>query len=114
MIALLLDHSLAGYVCFWLFANEIQVINIAVHPEKRNQGLGYSLLTKMIKDGIDKGMQTIWLEVRESNMPARVLYQKLGFGAIGRRTRYYKDTDEDAIVMALRLSGRRLDAATGI
>ena len=104
--ALIASQRLSGYICFWLFASEIQVLNIAVHPERRSQGLGKTLLSKMIEEGIAKGMQTIWLEVRESNRAAKSLYEKLGFKAINHRRKYYRDTDEDALIMALRLSTR--------
>jgi ribosomal-protein-alanine N-acetyltransferase len=98
------DDALTGYLCFWMFDSEIQLINIAVHPLKRRKGYGHHLLTKLIGTGISKGIEYIWLEVRVSNTPARRLYQKLGFKEIGRRPRYYTDTNEDAIVMSLGLS----------
>jgi ribosomal-protein-alanine N-acetyltransferase len=95
--------KLEGYICFWLFDREIQLINIAVHPEKRKRGIGGHLLREMIRIGILKGMEKVWLEVRTSNPGARSLYEKLGFVAVGRRPRYYRDTHEDAIVMSLNL-----------
>jgi ribosomal-protein-alanine N-acetyltransferase len=97
------DQILSGYMCFWMFDSEIQLINIAVHPEKRQRGLGEYLLTKMIEDCISKAKHYIWLEVRPSNAAAKRLYQKMGFGEVGRRKRYYSDTNEDAIVMSLAL-----------
>ena len=95
---------LLGYICFWMFDSEIQVINIAVHPQNRRQSLGYHILTKTIETSISKGIKHIWLEVRPSNLPAKRLYEKLGFKKVGRRARYYTDTNEDAIVMSLALS----------
>ena len=97
---LTVDEVLSGYICFWMFDSEIQLINIAVHPDRRGKGLGYYLLEKMIKEGISKGIQSIWLEVRTSNLAAQSLYQKLGFEEVCRRARYYGDTNEDAIVMS--------------
>ncbi|MBN2124110.1 MAG: ribosomal protein S18-alanine N-acetyltransferase [Deltaproteobacteria bacterium] len=101
-----IDQSVAGYICFWMFDSEIQLIDIAVHPEKRGQGFGYFLLSNMIETGVAKGIRSVWLEVRESNQPAKRLYQRFHFEDVGRRPRYYRDTNEDAIVMALRLSER--------
>lgn len=101
MWALLVDNQLAGYICFWLFDREIQLINIAVHPGKRGKGLGHHLMARMIETGLSKGSQYIWLEVRISNMPAKRLYHRLGFEAIGRRRGYYRETKEDAVVMVL-------------
>jgi ribosomal-protein-alanine N-acetyltransferase len=105
--ALIEDEVLSGYICFWMFDSEIQLINIAIHPEKRQQGFGEYLLTKMIEDCISKAKHYIWLEVRPSNAAAKRLYQKMGFVEVGRRKRYYTDTNEDAIVMSLALSQRR-------
>jgi ribosomal-protein-alanine N-acetyltransferase len=104
--ALIEDKVLSGYICFWMFDSEIQLINIAIHPEKRQQGLGEYLLTKMIEDCISKAKHYIWLEVRPSNAAAKRLYQKMGFEEVGRRKKYYMDTNEDAIVMSLPLSQR--------
>ncbi len=98
---LTVDEVLSGYICFWMFDSEIQLINIAVHPNRRGKGLGYYLVEKMIKEGISNGIQSIWLEVRTSNFDAQSLYQKLGFEEVSRRARYYGDTNEDAIVMSL-------------
>ena len=99
----LIDEVLGGYICFWIFANEIHLMNIAVHPECRGKGLGEGLLCKMIKVGISKGAKTAWLEVRPSNLGARSLYEKAGFNEVGFRPRYYKETNEDAIIMSLSL-----------
>jgi len=97
------DDGLAGYLCFWIFRNEIQLINIAVHPLKRRKGFGRFFIDWLIETGISGGMGSIWLEVRVSNAPAKGLYQKLGFREVGRKPRYYTDTKEDAIVMSLGL-----------
>ena len=100
---LLADNQLVGYICFWLFDREIQLINIAVHPDEKGKGLGRHLMTGMIETGLSKGSQYIWLEVRISNLPAKRLYHGLGFEEIGRRRGYYRETNEDAIVMVLPL-----------
>ena len=102
------DKVLSGNICFWMFDREIQTINLAVHPDKRNRSLGQYLLTKMIEEGISKGIPNIWLEVRRSNSAAKHLYEKFGFEAVGCRPRYYKETDEDAIIMALTLTEMKL------
>jgi ribosomal-protein-alanine N-acetyltransferase len=102
--AMISDKVLLGYICFWMFDSEIQIINIAVHPIKRGRHLGQVMLTNMIKSGVSHGMRSVWLEVRPSNLPARALYAKLGFNEIGRRPGYYPETNEDAIIMSLELS----------
>lgn len=106
---LLGQEKVEGYVCFWMFDSEIQLINVAVRPEKRGKGFGNHLLRDMIRTAMANGMRQVWLEVRMSNSPARRLYEKLGFVTVGRRPRYYRDTNEDAIVMSLGLSEREED-----
>jgi ribosomal-protein-alanine N-acetyltransferase len=101
--ALLIDEVLKGYICFWIFANETHLMNIAVHPEWRGKGLGEGLLCKMIEVGISKEAKTAWLEVRPSNLVARSLYEKTGFKEVGFRPRYYKETSEGAVIMSLLL-----------
>jgi ribosomal-protein-alanine N-acetyltransferase len=98
-----LERSLAGYICFWTFSSEIHLLNIAVRPDKRGQGLGEYMLRCMIHSGGLNRVRTIWLEVRPSNRIAARLYAKIGFQEVGRRPRYYADTGEDAMMMALEL-----------
>ena len=68
--AIMEDDVLSGYICFWMFDSEVQLINIGVHPQKRGRGLGQYMLTKMIEECVSKGIQYIWLEVRPSNTVA--------------------------------------------
>jgi ribosomal-protein-alanine N-acetyltransferase len=104
--ALITDGSLAGYICFWMFDTEIQLINIAVHPQQRGKGCANRLLAEMVETGVSKAMHQIWLEVRVSNHTAQQLYHRLGFEVVGRRRGYYTDTKEDAMVMTLLLPGK--------
>jgi [ribosomal protein S18]-alanine N-acetyltransferase len=109
------SHRLVGYMCFWVFAGEIHLMNIAVDPEERGKGIGKFLLYEMIKFGRSKGVQMVWLEVRPSNKAARMLYEGAGFVEISRRPKYYTDNNEDAIVMALTLpsGGEEPDESKG-
>jgi len=102
--AIIVNTEFCGYICFWMFAGEIHLMNIAVHPGRRGKGFGNRLLKKMINIGASEGIEYIWLEVRPSNLSAIALYQREGFREIARRERYYKDTNEDAIIMVLSLS----------
>jgi [ribosomal protein S18]-alanine N-acetyltransferase len=97
------DEAVDGYICFWIAGNEIQILNLALHPEKRHRGLGQYLLTRMIEKGVSEGIKDAWLEVRPSNASARNLYKKMGFREVGIRPGYYPETKEDAIVMSLDL-----------
>lgn len=95
------DNTLQGYICYWNSGREIQVMNLAVHPEYRRRGVGALLLGRALESGKDEGAENVWLEVRTSNRAARTLYENFGFREVGRRPRYYRDTGEDAIMMNL-------------
>jgi [ribosomal protein S18]-alanine N-acetyltransferase len=101
---ILSDNGLVAYICFWVAAGEIHLMNIAVHPEMRKRGSGRALMDKLVQTGVEEGVRKIWLEVRPSNEAARTLYSRTGFTEVGWRRRYYADTGEDAIVMSLTLS----------
>jgi [ribosomal protein S18]-alanine N-acetyltransferase len=90
-----------GYIIFWVVADETHIINLAVHPHHRRQGLARQLLQEALRQARLLGALTAWLEVRPSNTPARALYASLGFKEMGRRPRYYEDTQEDALLLAL-------------
>lgn len=98
-----MDGVLAGYICFWVAAGVVHLLNIAVRKDRRRQGLGRRLLFKMFETGSDNGASAAWLEVRPSNIAARALYSRMGFEEVGRRPRYYSDSQEDAILMTVAL-----------
>jgi ribosomal-protein-alanine N-acetyltransferase len=100
MWVLLVDGELGGYICFWVVGGEVHLMNVAVHPKRRRRGLGGRLLEKMIEVGETEGAEMAWLEVRPSNLVARALYKKAGFGEVGLRPNYYRETNEDAIIMS--------------
>lgn len=101
--ALVKEDNIIGYICFWLLDTEIHIINFAVKTEERKKGIGTILLRKIIDTGVSRGVQTVWLEVRPSNLPARAIYKKFGFIEAGKRVGYYSETGEDAIIMSLDL-----------
>jgi ribosomal-protein-alanine N-acetyltransferase len=80
---------------------EMHIINLAVHPEHRRKGIARRLLTEGLAQARALGAELAWLEVRPSNAPARVLYESFGFKEVGRRPRYYDDTNEDALLLTL-------------
>jgi ribosomal-protein-alanine N-acetyltransferase len=103
--ALMCDRVLLGYLSFWVVRDEMQLLDLAVHPRYRNRGHGSYLLARMIDFASSKEISRIWLEVRASGSEAKRLYEKFGFLEIGRRKNYYTDPTEDAIVMSLGLGG---------
>ena len=88
-----------GYGGFWLVAGEAHISTIAVHPEWRGRGLGELLLAHMLEQATALGAETATLEVRVSNQRAQNLYRKYGFQVVGCRRCYYRDNDEDALIM---------------
>ena len=97
--------DVVGYVCLWEIGHEIHITNLAVHPEWRRRGVGKRLLALTMAEGGARGVTLAFLEVRPSNTQALRLYESLGFQIIGRRSGYYFDTGEDALVMEARLGG---------
>jgi ribosomal-protein-alanine N-acetyltransferase len=103
--ALVSDGVLLGYLCFWMVHEEMQLLDLAVHPRYRGQGNGGFLLAKMMDHAASQEISRIWLEVRASGSAARKLYEKFGFVESGRRRDYYADPREDAVIMSLSLPG---------
>lgn len=95
------DGKVVGMIVVWLIVDEAHVATIATHPDFRRQGIGKNLLGYALRDLIGKGARSSFLEVRESNVAAQDMYRKFGYKESGRRRRYYKDNDEDAILMNL-------------
>ena len=103
--------TLIGYISLSVLAGELEVLNIALHPDHRGKGLSRPLMLYALTDTMDGGHRTRrgkdaegWengvLEVRVGNAPARALYRGLGFVEAGFRKKYYSD-GEDAVVMTL-------------
>jgi ribosomal-protein-alanine N-acetyltransferase len=84
--------------CFWAILDEAHITLLAVHPQYQHRGLGQAMLLALLVAASDRGLERATLEVRASNQPALSLYQKFGFKLAGRRRRYYKDTNEDALI----------------
>ncbi len=104
---------IVGYLCLWEIGHEIHITNLAVHPELRRRGVGRRLLALAMAEGAARGVTLAFLEVRPTNAQALKLYESLGFQVIGRRTGYYFDTGEDALVMEARLGGEEARAVAG-
>ena len=96
-----LDGNVVAMIVIWLIVDEAHVATIATDPEYRRQGIGKRLLAHALRDMIRDGARSSFLEVRESNVAAQEMYQKFGYEIMGRRRRYYRDNDEDAILMNL-------------
>ena len=92
-------ETVAGYVGSQTVMDESDMMNLAVHPDYRCQGIGSRLVDELIKELKKKGSQRLTLEVRVSNEPAKRLYDELGFSEIAVRKRYYSHPKEDALIL---------------
>ena len=93
------DDQVVGYVGSQSVLDGADMMNIAVHPQYRKQGVAQKLILELICLLQDRGVKCLALEVRASNEPAICLYQKLGFIQIGRRPGYYRHPKEDALIL---------------
>ena len=91
--------AICGFVCFLIIDTEAELLNIAVSVKERKKGIASALLEYMMGVMVSSNVEKIFLEVRESNIPARYLYEKYGFDIIGKRRKYYSNPTEDAILM---------------
>ena len=92
-------ETVAGYIGSQTVMDETDMMNVAVHPDFRRQGIAEMLITELVKNLKQKGSRCLSLEVRASNAPALALYGKLGFSEIGRRKNYYRNPREDALIL---------------
>jgi ribosomal-protein-alanine N-acetyltransferase len=88
-----------GLVGVWLMVDQAHVVTIAVREAFRRQGAGGLLLLAAMEVAFAENMESVTLEYRRDNEPARALYEKFGFLSVGVRPRYYSDTNEDAVIM---------------
>lgn len=97
------DGRMAGFAITQIVLDEASLFNIAIDPDFQRRGFGRQLLEHLIDALSERGVLTLWLEVRESNHPAIALYEQMGFNQVSRRTNYYPTASgrEDALLMAL-------------
>lgn len=95
------NDQVIAYVIGRIIPPEGEIYRIAVKAEKRQRGIGYRLLSYALKTERGRGLETVFLEVRSQNDAARALYRAHGFSEVGLRKAYYKNPDDDAIVMLL-------------
>lgn len=91
--------SVVGYVGSQTVFPETDMMNIAVTPERRREGIAEVLVDSLVVELKRLGSDSLTLEVRVSNTPAICLYQKLGFHEAGLRKNYYRNPKEDAMIL---------------
>jgi ribosomal-protein-alanine N-acetyltransferase len=107
------DSQILGFIGFWMLVDEAHISTIAVDPDHRRRGIGELLLLGAMQAAIPLGATMMTLEVRESNFSAINLYTKQGFQIVGRRRQYYRNNQEDAILMTLDNLRERMAAMDG-
>lgn len=95
----LLGRTVVGYVGSQSVMEQADMMNIAVNPDYRRQGIAESLIERLVAELNDKQVSSLTLEVRASNAPAIALYRKLGFSQVGKRPNYYRNPREDALIL---------------
>jgi len=92
-------RQIVGFCSFWRVLDELHINNLAVVPEFRRQGVATALLRRVMDEAARFGIRRTMLEVRQSNTPARQLYERFGFVVAGKRSKYYTNPIEDALVL---------------
>lgn len=91
--------KVVGFLACHLIVDEIEIMQVAVHPAQQKQGIAQQLLEQLASFAHEKAASSIFLEVRESNQAAKQAYRKSGFEEIGIRKKYYHAPVEDAVLM---------------
>jgi [ribosomal protein S18]-alanine N-acetyltransferase len=95
--------GVVGFCNYWLVKDEVHLLAIATHPDRRRGGVGAALLEHLLAKATATQSALVTLEVRKSNRPAIALYERYGFAPVGVRRGYYAEDGEDALVMTLEL-----------
>jgi len=99
------DGAVVAVVQWRNLGAEAEILDIAVAENHRRHGNARFLLEKFLELVRQHGIRDVFLEVRESNFPAIALYRKFRFSTSGRRPNYYRDPQEAAILLHLRIPG---------
>jgi len=96
------DGQVCGFVCARIVADEWEIENIVVRQEFRREGIGSQLMQALIRNWKDAGGRALLLEVRATNTAARTFYERQRLREVGRRSAYYRDPTDDAILYTLK------------
>ena len=98
------DEKTAGFLILSTVLDEAELLEVAVSENFRRSGIASELMNEIFEWCKKNGIVQIFLEVRESNFPARAYYRKFGFTEDGVRKNYYRDPVENALLMSRKLS----------
>ena len=102
-----------GFIVAREVGQEWEIENVVVAKSSRRQGVGEQLVREILALARASGAENIFLEVRESNQPARRLYEACGFETTGRRRQYYSDPAEDSLLFRLTFPQAEKNPSTG-
>ena len=97
------DEEILGHCVLFRVMDEGEITSLTVREDLRGKGIGKAFLTALLEYLRRDGAKIAYLDVRESNEPARRLYKACGFSELGRRKRFYQNPTEDAIGMGIEL-----------
>ncbi|MEM6363292.1 MAG: ribosomal protein S18-alanine N-acetyltransferase [Planctomycetota bacterium] len=96
------DDQVVGFMIYELHKNRLHILNFAVAPDARRQGVGLAMVGKLLGKLSHERRNRIMLEVRETNLAAQLFFKSIGFKAISVLRDFYEDSDEDAYLMEYR------------
>ena len=96
------DDEVVGFMIYELHKNRLHILNFAVAPENRRQGVGKAMVGKLLSKLSHERRNRIMLEVRETNLEAQLFFKQIGFRAVSVLRDFYDDSDEDAYLMQFR------------
>jgi [ribosomal protein S18]-alanine N-acetyltransferase len=99
--------EILGFIAGRFAADEAEILNLAVAPAHRRQGLAKALVHSLLAAFAQKGVATVFLEVRESNRPSIAFYEQMGFARAGVRPGYYRNPPEAALVLRRQLHNKQ-------
>lgn len=100
-----INDEIVGFAGIWIAIDEAHITNIVTKKSFRQTGIGTKLLENLIELSNNLNLDSITLEVKESNLPAGILYEKTGFEVVGIRKKYYNNL-ENAIIMTKKLKNK--------
>lgn len=98
------EDTLVGVCGLVTSLDEGEVLNVSVNKLFRQRGIAYKMLSRLLEEGQNRGILHFTLEVREGNLAARTLYEKLGFVCEGIRPGFYRNPTENAAIYWLHLA----------
>lgn len=103
------NRLVVGMIVVWMILDEAHIATLAVDPQYRGTGIAGRLLDTALQTAVQRNANQVTLEVRAGNQAAIALYRRYNFQVIGNRPRYYKDNNEDALIMTLNLRNKIIE-----